>query len=269
MVDPRCHDLTHQKPKDDPPYGKLRNPKYVSNVCHHVSALVAEHALAQHFVLTLGGDHTIALGTVHGMLQKYGDQLRVIWVDAHADINTPTTSTSGNLHGCPVSFLMGFQDCLIPHFEWCTQVRLLPHQLVYIGLRDVDLPERKLLRQANIKCFSMFDVTKFGIGAVLEMAVSYLNPDRNLPMHLSFDVDALDPSVVSATGTPVPGGLTFREGIYICQALHATGLLVSMDVVEVNPALAEDAHKLTQTVSVGCALIRSALGETFLDEAST
>lgn len=263
VVDPRCQDLTAQKPNHDPDYGRLKNPTYVSNVCQFVSEVVEEHAKARHFVLTIGGDHAVALGTISGMTKQYPD-LCVIWVDAHADINTPQTTTSGNLHGCPVSFLLQLEGTQLPMFQWCHQA-LRPHQLVYIGLRDVDKPERKLLRDLGIRCFSMHDVNKYGIAQVVEMALDHVNPHRNKPIHLSYDVDALDPSVVPATGTPVNGGLTYREGIYISEAIHETGMLVSMDVVEVNPALAEDSHKLTQTVSVGCALIRSALGETLLN----
>lgn len=264
VVDPRCQDLTALKPKDDPPWrGLLRNPRYVSKVCEWVASVVEEHARARHLVLTLGGDHALALGTVSGMARQYPD-LCVVWVDAHADIHTPDTTTSGNLHGCPVSFLLQLDGTRLPMFEWCHRA-LLPHQIVYIGLRDVDAPERSLLRSLGIRCFSMHDITKHGIARVVDMALDHVNPHRDKPIHLSYDVDALDPSVVPATGTPVHGGLTYREGIYISEALHETGLLVSMDVVEVNPALAEDAHKLSQTVSVGCALIRSALGETLLN----
>lgn len=109
----------------------------------------------------------------------------------------------------------------------------------------------------------MHEVDKYGIGRVVEMALDHVNPDRTRPVHLSFDVDAMDPSVAPSTGTPVRGGLTFREGHYICEAVHETGLLVAIDLMEVNPAL-EDEQAVKQTVSVGCSLVRSALGETLL-----
>lgn len=109
----------------------------------------------------------------------------------------------------------------------------------------------------------MHEVDKYGIGKVVDMALDHVNPDRSRPVHLSFDVDAMDPSVAPSTGTPVRGGLTFREGHYICEALHETGLLVAVDLMEVNPAL-ENEEAVKQTVSVGCSLIRSALGETLL-----
>lgn len=102
---------------------------------------------------------------------------------------------------------------------------------VYIGLRDLDEPEKKILRENKIKCFTMHDVDKYGIGKVMELALDYANPKRDLPIHLSFDVDALDPTVAPSTGTPVRGGLSFREGHYITEALAETGCLVSVDIM--------------------------------------
>ena len=111
--------------------------------------------------------------------------------------------------------------------------------------------------------FSMHEVDKYGISKVVEMAIEHVSPSGSRPIHLSFDVDALDPTVAPSTGTPVRGGLTFREGHYICEAIHETGCLVAMDLMEVNPTL-EDDESIFQTVTVGCSLIRCALGETLL-----
>lgn len=147
------------------------------------------------------------MGTIAGTLSKYPDAT-VIWVDAHADINTPTTTPSGNIHGMPMSFLLGLQGCSdIEQFSWIQKGRtepiFKPHNLVYIGLRDVDVGEKQLLRNNGIKAFSMHEVDKFGIGKVVEMALDHVNPHRDKPIHLTFDVDALDPSVAPSTGTPV------------------------------------------------------------------
>jgi arginase len=109
----------------------------------------------------------------------------------------------------------------------------------------------------------MHDVDKYGIGKVVEMALDHVNPNRDRVIHLSFDVDALDPSVAPATGTPVRGGLTFREGHYICEAIHETGLVVAMDLMEVNPTLGDENQK-QQTIQIGCSLIRATVGETLL-----
>jgi arginase len=129
----------------------------------------------------------------------------------------------------PVSFLLGL-GAPVPEFAW-VRPRLRADRLVYIGLRDVDAGEKRLLREHGVRAFSMHDVDRHGIGKVVEMALDAVNPGRERPVHLSFDVDALDPTVAPSTGTPVRGGLTFREGHYICEALHETGLLVAMDMM--------------------------------------
>lgn len=116
-------------------------------------------------------------------------------------------------------------------FSWIDSVHLQPSRLAYIGLRDVDQGEKTILREHNIAAFSMHEVDRYGIGRVVEMALDRVNPDRSKPIHLSFDVDALDPSVAPSTGTPVRGGLTFREGHYICERLYETGLLVAIDLM--------------------------------------
>ncbi|KJA27147.1 hypothetical protein HYPSUDRAFT_35715 [Hypholoma sublateritium FD-334 SS-4] len=245
---------------DDPPIGILKNPRFVSRVSEFVANVVGKHIANGELPVTLGGDHSLAMGTISGTLSKYPEAC-VIWIDAHTDINTVESTESGNIHGMPVSFLMGLGS-KVEEFSWVKSI-LKPENLVYIGLRDVDSGEKKILRDNNIKAFSMHEVDKYGIGKVVEMALDHVNPDRNKPIHLSFDVDALDPSVAPSTGTPVRGGLTFREGHYICEAIYETGLLVAMDLMEVNPSLA-DAVSVAQTVAVGCSLLRSALGETLL-----
>ncbi len=154
----------------------------------------------------------------------------VVWIDAHADINSIETTTSGNIHGMPMSFLLGINEAQIPEYGWIKPI-LTPDRLVYIGLRDVDQGEKTILKKYGIKAFSMHEVDKYGIGKVVEMALDHVNPKRDKPIHLSFDVDALDPSVAPSTGTPVRGGLTFREGHYICEAIHETGLLVAFDIM--------------------------------------
>jgi len=222
--------------------------------------VIGGHAKKGELPVTLGGDHSLAMGTISGTLEAYPDAC-VIWVDAHADINTAETTGSGNIHGMPVAFLLGLGST-IPEFAWVKPV-LKPERIVYIGLRDVDAGEKRILKENNIKAFSMHEVDKYGIGKVVEMALDHVNPKRELPIHLSFDVDALDPSVAPSTGTPVRGGLTFREGHYICEAIWETGLLVALDIMEVNPSLA-DAASVKQTVTVGCSLVRAALGETLL-----
>jgi arginase len=245
---------------NDPPIGKLKKPRFVSRVAEAVAKDVGGYVKDGCLPVTLGGDHSLAMGTISGTLNTYPNAC-VIWVDAHADINTPESTDSGNIHGMPVSFLLGLGSP-VPEFSWVAPL-LTSSRIVYIGLRDVDPGEKRILRENGITAFSMHEVDKYGIGKVVEMALDSVNPGRDLPIHLSFDVDALDPSVAPSTGTPVRGGLTFREGHYICEAIHETGLLVALDLMEVNPSL-EDAASVEQTVAVGCSLVRSALGETLL-----
>ncbi|EIN07106.1 Ureohydrolase [Punctularia strigosozonata HHB-11173 SS5] len=246
---------------DDPPIGILKNPRFVSRVCEAVSKSVYGHASQGRLPLTLGGDHSLGMATISGTLQRHPDAC-VIWVDAHADIHMPETTETGNIHGMPVSFLLGIGK-KIPEFSWIKPA-LKPSKIVYIGLRDVDAGEKTILKDLGIKAFSMHEVDKYGIGQVVQMAVDHVNPNRDTPIHLSFDVDALDPTVAPSTGTPVRGGLTFREGHYICEAIHETGLLVALDLMEVNPTLGTGEEDVHQTVAIGCSLVRAALGETLL-----
>ncbi|THG94817.1 hypothetical protein EW145_g8071 [Phellinidium pouzarii] len=255
------HQFEEVSAESDPPIGVLKNPRLVSRVSRSVADVVGSHARRGELPVTIGGDHSLAMGTISGTLSHHPDAC-VIWIDAHADINTVETTPSGNIHGMPMSFLLGLNKTRISEYDWVKQV-LTPDRLVYIGLRDVDAGEKTILREQGIKAFSMHEVDRYGIGRVVEMALDHVNPRRDRPIHLTFDVDALDPSVAPSTGTPVRGGLTFREGHYICEAIHETGLLAAFDIMEVNPSLA-DAEAVKATVAVGCSLVRSALGETLL-----
>jgi len=246
--------------KDDPPdHNGIKRPRQVGAACKKVFQEVYKHAVEGKLCLTLGGDHSLAIATIAAMRRAWKD-LVVIWIDAHGDINTPTTSPTGNIHGMPVAFLMGlFDSNTVPGFDWL-QPCLTPDQIVYIGLRDVDSGEKKILRKYGIKVFSMTEVDKFGIGKVMEMALDYVNPKRDKPIHLSYDVDGIDPLVVPSTGTTVKGGLTYREARHICESVAETGRLVGIDLVEVNPAIGseKDVH---ETASVAVDIAKSALGQ--------
>lgn len=142
------------------------------------------------------------MGTVSGTLSKHPNAV-VVWVDAHADINTVATTPTGNLHGMPVGFLLGLPSTeTVPEFGWLKPT-LKANSIVYIGLRDVDPGEKSLLREHGVTAFGMHDVDKHGIGTVVRRALDAVNPHRDRPIHLAFDVDALDPSVAPSTGTPV------------------------------------------------------------------
>ena len=251
----------------DPDYRGMKNPLSVSAVTETLSSRVYAQAKEGRFVLTLGGDHSIAIGTISGMAKAIrerlaGKDIAVIWVDAHADINTPETSDSGNIHGMPVAFLTGLAETdRKDMFGWLQSDQLISvNKLVYIGLRDVDRGEKQILRENGIRAFSMHDIDRHGIGRVMEMALAHIGSDT--PIHLSFDVDALDPQWAPSTGTPVRGGLTLREGDYIAECVHETGQLIAMDLVEVNPSLEEKGA--SETIRAGCSLVRCALGDTLL-----
>lgn len=277
-------------PTEDPDHRGMKKPRAVSAVTEKLSSQVYNYAKDGKFVLTLGGDHSIAIGSVSGIAkairERLGREMAVIWVDAHADINIPETSDSGNIHGMPMAFLTRLaREEKKDIFGWMQDEHIVSTQkLVYIGLRDVDRGEKKLLRDNGIKAFSMHDIDRYvfsfafpgvvevifvltsfssashGIGRVVEMALAHIGNDT--PIHLSFDVDALDPQWAPSTGTPVRGGLTLREGDFICEAVHETGNLVAMDLVEVNPSL--ESKGASETIRAGCSLVRSALGDTLL-----
>ncbi|PMD32248.1 arginase [Hyaloscypha variabilis F] len=268
--DDTVHSYKDLLPTSDPDYRGMKNPLAVSAVTKKLCDQVYEHAKEGRCVLTLGGDHSIAIGTIAGtaraIRERLDRELAVIWVDAHTDINTPETSESGNVHGMPVAFLSGLaKEDREDVFGWLKKENLISlKKLVYIGLRDVDRGEKLILREHGIKAFSMHDIDRHGIGRVMEMALGHIGNDT--PIHLSFDVDALDPMWAPSTGTPVRGGLTLREGDFIAECVHETGCLVAMDLVEVNPTLEPGIDDIgaQQTVRSGCSLVRCALGESLL-----
>ena len=210
--------------------------------------------------LTLGGDHSIGLGSVAASLAEDEDSV-VVWVDAHADINTMTSSNSGNMHGMPVSFNIPELAEEFRHkgeMDWITP-RLKPSRIAYIGLRDVEEAERNILRDLNIPSFFMSDIDRLGVCNVVTEALRRVDPDGCRNIHLSFDIDALDPSEASATGTPVRGGLSLREGMAVCDLISSTGRLTAVDLVEVNPRLG-DRDEVQRTVESASLLIYAVLG---------
>jgi len=238
-----------------------KQAKWVGNVCQRVAGVVEKRRKEGDFVLTLGGDHSIAVGSISGILSAHPDVF-VVWVDAHADINTPGTSNSGNMHGMPVAFLAGLVGGSITGFEWRTDDGSYPcldlNNIVYIGLRDVDPGEKALLKEHHVKAFFMEDVERLSIAEIMKQTV---DASKGKPIHISFDIDALDPSHAPATGTPVHGGLSLHEGRYICEIIAQTGQLVSMDMVEVNPSLSDKSGSIV-TVNSALSLIECTLRKT-------
>jgi len=218
------------------------------------------------FPLILGGDHSIGIGSLAGIMRAK-PETGVIWVDAHADLNTPEMSESGNMHGMPLGIMMKElvpDRRTIPGLEWMeegTPPRLAPDSLVYVGLRDIDKEERRCIRELGIKTFTMYDIDHLGIGRVMDLALEHLlrkNPDR--PIHLSYDIDAVDPLHAPATGTAVRGGLTWREAHFVAEHVVKSGSLASAEIVELNPTLS-DGQGADETLELGHKLVTALCGE--------
>jgi arginase len=252
-------------------YPNLKNSLQIGAACKTLSMYVRKIAESKSFSLILGGDHGIATGSIYGLKSVYPD-LKVVWIDAHADCNIPEDSLSGNYHGMPAAHLLGWiPEKTVPGFDWFKPC-LSKEDLVYIGLRDIDAKEKVSLKRENIKFFTMHEVTKYGIGVVVERALAYLLKDgKNHPIHITFDIDGVDPYVAYGTGTKSRGGLLYREAQFIVREIASTGNLVGLDMVEINPLLdrpRENFHgdnklinNATETVALGLELIACALGE--------
>jgi len=255
-------DQAHGEKKDGQPF--LKCASVVSKVNKATADVVYDRAEKGDFVVTIGGDHSVAIGSIAGILRHRPDT-GIVWVDAHADINTPLTTFSGNIHGMVLSFLMKHPDCAsVEEYAWLKDVpKLDPTKLVYIGLRDLDVGEKRIIRESGIKAFTMHDVDKHGIGRVMEMAIEHLRGRKDCPLHLSFDIDGVDPLFAPSTGTRVGGGLTQREAYFICESVAETGLLASMDIVEVNTSLG-DKEGASNTVHLAEKLVVAALGDSIL-----
>ena len=181
----------------------------------------------------LGGDHSISMGSISGVARE-GVRTGVLWIDAHADLNTPATSPSGNVHGMPLAHLFGHGEPRLLDI-WGGGAVLEPRDVVFIGLRSIDQDERSFIREHGIRAFTMKEIDKRGIAAVAVEALSHLaHVDR---IHVSFDADALDPDLAPGVGTPVAGGLTYREAHLLMELCADAGTVRSCDLIEVNPIL--------------------------------
>jgi arginase len=219
----------------------------VTDVCQAVFDYGRECVEAGDIAIFLGGDHSISIGSVTAMAHEDGP-IGVVWIDAHGDYNTPSTSPSGNIHGMPVAVLVGDgPEPLVNLGKPGSAVQ--PHQVVQIGIRDLDMPERKRVLQSGIHVYTMRHVDEMGMAAVVRNALDKLRHYKRI--HVSLDLDVLDPSEAPGVGTPVPGGLTYREAHLLMEILGDSGLVRSLDVVEVNPILDRGNH--TAEVAVGLA----------------
>jgi arginase len=226
----------------------------IVKVSEELSDTVTSALKANEFPLILGGDHSIALGSITGITRVHKD-ISVIWIDAHADFNTEETTPSGNIHGMILAALAGLGDSRLTSLGgWAP--KLDAQKIVIVGARDLDLGERELLRTHHVHVFTMSDIDQRGISDVMHDALTIAGKASD-GIQLSLDMDALDPVHAPGVGTPVPGGLTYREAHLAMELVADSGRLIGMDVVEVNPIL--DRENATALLAVE--LVMSALGK--------
>jgi arginase len=249
--------------QESTPTGR-ENAKYLPQIARSCDALaqaVDRIAEAGDFPLILGGDHSVAIGTVAGLshaFRKKEQQIGVLWIDAHSDMNTPETSPSGNIHGMPLACCLGRGPKeLTGIFGY--EPKVAPRHVALIGLRDVDKTERELVHKSGVTAFTMRDIDERGLRSVMLEALAVVN-NNTAGFHLSFDMDVLDPDEAPGVGTPVRGGITYREAHLAMETICDCDRMVSMEVVEVNPVL--DISNRTALLAVE--LITSAMGKKIL-----
>lgn len=221
-----------------------------TELCNKVSKVMGEGR----FPLVLGGDHSIAIGTIAGV-QQHNKNLGVIWFDAHGDINTEETSPTGNIHGMPVAVSLGYGNELLTSIGG-KDLKLNAENLVFIGSRDLDAGERRVLKELGITVFTMHEIDRYGMTEIIERAIKIAGEGTD-GIHVSFDVDCMDPIYVEGTGTRVPGGLSYRESNLALEMIALSEKLVSAEFVEVNPII----DIKNQTAMTAVSLMGSLLGE--------
>jgi arginase len=235
----------------------LRNLDLVSEKNANLADKVDEAIQSGSFPLVLGGDHSIAIGTLAGVSKHYKN-LGVIWYDAHGDLNTAETSPSGNIHGMPLAVSIGIGHSALTEIGGYGP-KVKPENIVIIGARSLDEGEKVLIKEKGIKVYTMHEIDRMGMTKVMEETISYLK-DKTDGVHLSLDLDGLDPVDCPGVGTPVIGGISFRESNLAMEILEEAKIITSAEFVEVNPIL-DDKNK---TASVAVALMASLFGDKLL-----
>ena len=232
--------------------------KEIASTCQKHADLVLKTLESGKVPLSLGGDHSMAVGSVAGLAEFYHRQnqkVGLIWMDAHTDINTPGTSPSGNVHGMPLGAIMGLGPAELANiYGWAPKIA--PENCVLVGIRDVDVHEKENVRRAGIQVYTMRDIDERGMRTVMEEALR--NAGRGTAgYHVSLDMDWLDPEDAPGVGTPVEGGATYREGHLAMEIIADHGRMLSFEIVEVNPVLDER----NQTAELAVELAMSAFGK--------
>lgn len=245
----------------DPGANEARYVAEIAAVCVRTRDLVRESLAVERMPLVLGGDHSISMGSVAGAadhFHEHGKDVGLIWVDAHTDMNTPATSPTGNVHGMPLAVLVGRGPADLTGLS-SRLPAVDPGRVSVLGAREIDRRERDAVRESGVRVFTMSELDERGIARCMDEALERAS-SGTAGFHLSFDLDSIDPMVAPGVGTPVAGGLTYREAHLICEKVARSRCLVSLDMVELNPVL--DLGNRTAQLAVG--LIASALGQTIL-----
>lgn len=233
----------------------------IAATCERLAEIVYQASLEGKLPLVLGGDHSVAAGTVAGLARhkrEQGKKMGLIWIDAHADMNTPDSSPSGNIHGMPLACCLGVGPLELTNiFGFMPKVE--PRNVVLVGLRDVDRREIPQVTATGVTAFTMRSIDERGMRSIMEQAVA-IACDGTDGFHVSFDMDAVDPDEAPGVGTPVRGGLTYREAHLAMEIIGDCGAVTGLEVVEVNPVLDE----ANRTASLGVELVTSALGKRIL-----
>lgn len=243
-----------EKEGGEPASEELRNLKAITKASVKLAETVDNIVASGAFPLVLGGDHSIAIGTLAGLAKHY-QNLGVIWYDAHADLNTKETSPSGNIHGMPLAISLGIgHEGLTAIYG--KEAKIKAENIVIIGARSLDDGEKELIRDKGIKVYTMHEIDRLGMTRVMEETIDYLR-GRTDGVHLSLDLDALDPNDAPGVGTPVAGGISYRESHLAMEMLEESKLITSAEFVEVNPILDEK----NRTAEAAVALMGSLFGE--------
>jgi arginase len=214
-----------------------------------------------HFPLVLGGDHSIAVGTVSGIssfAQRQGKRVGLLWIDAHGDINTPETSPSGNIHGMPLAALLGYGVSELTGIAG-SEPKVDARNVALVGIRSLDTGEKKRLKETGVQVHTMSDIDRHGADRVMEKALAWVTNGTDY-VHVSFDLDAVDPTITPGVGTPVKGGLDYREAHLVMEMIADAGVMTSLEMVEVNPILDQG----NTSASLAVELVQSAFGKKIL-----
>jgi arginase len=246
----------------DPGPTRTRYLKEITDVAQRSYDIVLKALEDLAFPLVLGGDHSISIGSVAALAAhraKTDESVGLLWIDAHTDMNIPETTPSGNIHGMSLAILtgQGGPDELQTMAGFSPAVH--PGNVCVLGARDVDAPEKEIVKESGVRVFTMSEIDERGMAACMDEAIARVT-SGTAGFHLSFDLDGVDPMIAPGVGTPVPGGLTYREAHLVCEKVARSEKLVSLEVVELNPVL--DAENKTGRLAIG--LMASALGKTIL-----